>query len=342
MTPVSGQISMSSLRSEIMQSGSGQIRLRADAGNRLGYGTSTNVKMSDFYRAWGATVTCSSSTTIYGTDYGYVNGDNGYNGGLGMGSIDDVTITPTLNCNAAFTSAADSAERINFSYPMDNGYAASNLARLCRDNELKTYSATGEGTGITDLPYVLWYDVDFPGSGTVTIALQWNVAAPPPGGPPPPPPPGGGCCFTNDTLVTMADLSTKEINKIKVGDLILSYNPESNQLETNEVSEIITRVNRSMYRFTLENGKNIRASEDHPFYVIGKGYCSMHPQMTMYGYKNLQNVQTIEIGDRFIDKDGNGIAITAIEPIEHFDTVYTFNNKNKSSPNFYADGVLVY
>jgi hypothetical protein len=153
---------------------------------------------------------------------------------------------------------------------------------------------------------------------------------------------GGGCCFTGDTLVTMADLSTKPIESIQVGDLILSYNPDTQQNETNEVSEIITRVNRVMYEFHLENGTNIRGSQDHPFYVVGKGYCSMNPPMTMNGYKALTDVTFIAVGDKLVDKDRNEILLQNIVPLGLSETVYTFNNKHKTSPNFYANGVLVY
>lgn len=153
---------------------------------------------------------------------------------------------------------------------------------------------------------------------------------------------GGGCCFAGDTLITMADLSTKPIETIEVGDEILSYNPDTQELETNEVSEIITRVNRVMFEYILQNGITIKASDDHPFFVVGKGYASMNPGLTMQGYRSLTSVAQVQAGDSFVDKDGNAIRINQIVSIEYPYTVYTFNNKKKSSPNFFANGVLTY
>jgi hypothetical protein len=153
---------------------------------------------------------------------------------------------------------------------------------------------------------------------------------------------GGGCCFSGDTLITMADHSTKTINTIEVGDQILSYNPDTQELETNEVSEIITRVNRVMFEYILENGITIRASDDHPFFVVGKGYASLNPDLTMQGYRSLSDVMTVEVGDSFVDKNGVAIRIDSIVPTNYPYIVYTFNNKYKSSPNFFANGVLTY
>ena len=153
---------------------------------------------------------------------------------------------------------------------------------------------------------------------------------------------GGGCCFVGDTLVTMSDLSVKPIKNIQIGDEILSYNEETAQLETNEVAQVLTRVNRVMFEYTLQNGITIRASDDHPFFVLGKGYSSLNPELTTQAYRGLSSVAQVEVGDKFVDKDGNAIQINQIVPIEYPYIVYTIVNKNKSSPNFFANGVLTY
>lgn len=153
---------------------------------------------------------------------------------------------------------------------------------------------------------------------------------------------GGGCCFSGDTLITMADNSTKPINMIEVGDQILSYNFDTEQLETNEVAEIITRVNRVMFEYILENGITLKASDDHPLFVVGKGFSSMNPELTKQGYKSLPDVGMIAAGDSLVNKNGNAIRINKIVPIDYPHIVYTLNNRYKSSPTFYANGVLTY
>jgi Subtilase family/Hint module len=157
---------------------------------------------------------------------------------------------------------------------------------------------------------------------------------------------GIGCCFSYDTLITLADGSTKPIGLIEIGDKILSYNTDNNTTFENEVQEIITRKDRDMYRFTLENGTEIIASEDHPFYVVGKGYSSLNPNLTAQGtqgYEVLQGkLNWIKSGDTLLMSDNTEVKINSIEPIVHPDKVFTLSNKIKSYPNYFANGVLVY
>jgi len=351
MTPISGQISMSSLRSEIMQAGSGQVALRGDAGNRLGLGSGANLRLTDLYRSYGATITSGIYNGEYGDQYGYSDGLHG--------TIDDqvilsnVSVQQNVTAVISFTSSGQELMGMNVQFA---NYTAGNVNILATQNTQRTITSIVNPNTSPGIAELYWdQSGTLPSSGTFTIGLRFNDggaidtgggggggAGGGGGGGGQQNGGGGGCCFTHDTEVTMADLSKKNINQIQVGDQILSYNPETQQHETNEVEELITRVNRMMYKYTLANGKEIRASYDHPFFVVGKGYCSMNPALTMNGYKSLTNVQMVEVGDNFVDKDNNSIQVDEIVRIDHFDTVYTFNNKFKTSPNFYADGVLVY
>lgn len=222
-------------------------------------------------------------------------------------------------------------------------------------NNIATYNAAGNATfspgnvsGYTS-NFIANYNAGTENynSPTITAYNPTNVASynpptitgytPPGGGSG-----GGGCCFSGDTLITMSDHSTKPINTIEVGDEILSYNFDTEELETNEVSQIITRVNRVMFEYVLQNGIRIKASDDHPLFVLGKGFSSMNPALTMEGYKSLTDVAMIAAGDSLVDKNGNAIQINQIVPIDYPHIVYTINNRYKSSPTFFANGVLTY
>lgn len=142
------------------------------------------------------------------------------------------------------------------------------------------------------------------------------------------------CCFTPETLITMADMSFKRIDEVVVGDIILSYSEELGQNVPSTVTGIITRVERPMFQYTFANGKILNASEDHPLYVVGKGYASINPTVE---YKEMGIPKTISIGDYVLDESRNEIQIVNIVPIHYPETVYTFQNSV-----FYANGVLVY
>lgn len=155
---------------------------------------------------------------------------------------------------------------------------------------------------------------------------------------------GGLTCFAGETLITMADHTTKAIESIREGDKVLAFNFDSGSVEENIVTNIHVRINRDVYQFTLSNGHKLIVTDDHPLYVLGKGWCSNNPRQTMRAYKSLRNdlVARIKVGDKLFHKDLESVEILDIKRTEYPGKVYTFNNKYKSSPTFFADGILAY
>jgi len=150
-------------------------------------------------------------------------------------------------------------------------------------------------------------------------------------------PPEGSCplcCFTPDTLITLSDMTTKRIDEIQVGDSIVVYNHDLSVNTQLNVDELITRVDRVMYEYTFANGVKLKASDDHPIYVVGKGYASINP---VAEYKNMGIPKQINVDDVVMMQDGEETQIVSIEPIDYDGTVYTFGISK-----FYANGVLVY
>lgn len=143
------------------------------------------------------------------------------------------------------------------------------------------------------------------------------------------------CCFTPDTLITMANGELTPICEIEVGDSIRTRNG------VEQVTEVITRVERPMFMVEFNSGHSLHMSEDHPIYVFhGKGYSSINPTVP---YKDLGVPNVLEIGDKVLslcEKCPTGeksITVTSIEPAEYLHTVYTLGNSE-----FFADGILVY
>lgn len=136
------------------------------------------------------------------------------------------------------------------------------------------------------------------------------------------------CCFTPETLITMANYSTKPIVDVRVGDLILTRGGSK------EVTEIITREFRVMYQIHFADGRILNASEDHPLYVEGKGYAAINP---VGKYKDLGMAEELAIGDFVLDVNGKRNEIVSIADLDYPHTVYTF-----AESEFYANGMLVY
>jgi hypothetical protein len=134
------------------------------------------------------------------------------------------------------------------------------------------------------------------------------------------------CCFTPETLIEMARGIAVPISSIREGDEILTANgPEV-------VKEIITRVNRVMYRITFSDGTFVNASEDHPLDVDGSPR-SVNP---IIDYKHVGLPEKLEVGDIVTTRNGKQ-RIIRIEQIEYPGMVYTLGNVM-----FYANGILVY
>lgn len=136
------------------------------------------------------------------------------------------------------------------------------------------------------------------------------------------------CCFTPDTLITMAGGLQVPIGKVQVGDEIRV----EQGFET--VTEIITQFERTMYLLTFADGRVLRASDDHPLYVHGKGYAAIKP---VDGYKDLGKPELLKIGDKIRDEQGHLNEIVSVDLIDYPGVVFTFENSK-----FYANGMLVY
>lgn len=86
-------------------------------------------------------------------------------------------------------------------------------------------------------------------------------------------------CLTGDTKVLMADGKTKRLDKVKPGDLVVSYNEDSKNFEPKEVLNFLNQGEKETYTITMENGEKIRATADHEF-------------LTKEGWKKLKDLST--------------------------------------------------
>ncbi len=144
-----------------------------------------------------------------------------------------------------------------------------------------------------------------------------------------------GCCLTPDTPITMANGSLMPIGKVQKGDMILVWNLETCKQEEQEVTGLIIRTNRTMYRIHFEDGRILEISDEHPFFVKGKGPASLDHHG--HEYKNLGLPRKLMLGDMVTDQNGMYQEIVKIELIDYPGPVSTFENSL-----FYASALVVY
>lgn len=80
-------------------------------------------------------------------------------------------------------------------------------------------------------------------------------------------------CTPEGTLITLENGTTKEIQDIKVGDRVNSFDLEKNKIASNEVRETYSRDYEDvMVNVELEDGTILNLTPNHPVYVKNSGW----------------------------------------------------------------------
>ena len=133
-------------------------------------------------------------------------------------------------------------------------------------------------------------------------------------------------CLTGDTLITLADGSSKRIDQLTLNDKVLSYNPETLLLEPDEITYTDATENKSFTeydRWTFEDGSVVKTVHRHRFYNVER-------QAMVY-------MDEWKIGEHAITIDDKKIALVGHETITEETRHYTIFTKNQ---NYFANGLL--
>jgi hypothetical protein len=79
---------------------------------------------------------------------------------------------------------------------------------------------------------------------------------------------GGGDdgCFLANTKISTTT-GQKDIEEIKDGDMVLSFDPTTRKISENTVASVIKTTKPSYFEITTKSGRVIKATAEHPFYV---------------------------------------------------------------------------
>ena len=147
-------------------------------------------------------------------------------------------------------------------------------------------------------------------------------------------------CFVGGTEILLANGDVKLIENIVVGDVALTFNHDTNEVEEKEVEQVISkRVNKTV-KYTFENGKTLQCTVDHPLYCnTCDSYCAFDPELAYksYGLK----VGQLEAGMELKTSEDSSLKISSIEEVEESVVVYNLN-KVEGNHNFYANGLLAH
>lgn len=147
------------------------------------------------------------------------------------------------------------------------------------------------------------------------------------------------CCFVKGTKIRMYDNTIKNIEDVKIGDSVLTYNEVTKIQEPGEVREIVNPVKTNIVEYKLSNNTTIRSTTCHPYWVIDKGWSSLNPELTksLYNFevhKILKNDKLLSINNTHINIDDVTELITK--------EVTTYNIGIMGNHTYYANDILVH
>jgi len=162
--------------------------------------------------------------------------------------------------------------------------------------------------------------------------------------------PGPSSCFIKGTEISMADGSRKPIEKVEVGDMVKTYNEETENIENNKVLSLQSPI-REGY-FELRHGKDnklLGITDEHPLYsardkgdgITEMGWRSIVPESTISVYPHLNFVGKLNVGDFILDDELKWHKVNSIDYIKG--DIQTYNLWNVENTNtFFAGGVLAH
>ncbi len=130
-------------------------------------------------------------------------------------------------------------------------------------------------------------------------------------------------CFLAGTKISMADGSYKNIEDIKSGDIVLSYNLNKKEFVESRVEKLLLFNEDRMDEYYLEINDNICVTPNHYFYVNNKWI----------------RADQIKMGDLILNHHLKGIKVDSIEKV--YSKSVTYDLKLESYNTYFSETFLV-
>lgn len=146
-------------------------------------------------------------------------------------------------------------------------------------------------------------------------------------------------CFASGTKILMTDKSEKNIELIKTGDSIFTFDNQTNQLFKTAVTQLVTTRHSNLIKLIFDD-REIIVTDDHPFFTDNKQWSSVNPDKSNYSYLQDKFVTQLSINDKvFVPSDNKFIRLKNIEQLAGEQLTYTIEITTGDS--FVANGLLV-
>lgn len=147
-------------------------------------------------------------------------------------------------------------------------------------------------------------------------------------------------CFEGNTHVATAN-GIRPIKDIKLGTEIIAFNEKSKTISYDIVTTIAKSLHSLCAIIKFEDGTSLKATVDHPLYIVGKGWCAVNVNRLeeMYGV----SVEQLEEGDVCLSINNGELShsrVISIEVNPCSELFYCLATKNNHS--FFANGILAH
>lgn len=132
---------------------------------------------------------------------------------------------------------------------------------------------------------------------------------------------GGGGCFLAGTPITMADGTTKPIEKIQAGDTILAFDEISKTMKPDKV-------------------KMVHDPVEVPYYLVVNDAMQLTPNHRVRSKGEWIEIGKLKVGDTLTAPDGSDVPIKSIKRIDEKVAVYNF--AVNPFETYVANGVIVH
>jgi len=160
----------------------------------------------------------------------------------------------------------------------------------------------------------------------------------------------GGWCFVKETKITMSDNTLKNIEDVKIGDEVISWNEETKKLSTAKVIKLKRPIHKNMVTIEWEHGVTTNTF-DHPFYSVTKNeWISYKPELTSDRY-DFDDVQQLEVGNPTnpigdiglsLDKNNKLVESKILSVKENIEETQTYIFELDKDNTFFANGILTH
>ena len=134
-----------------------------------------------------------------------------------------------------------------------------------------------------------------------------------------------GACFIAGTLI-LTEKGIEEIENIKIGDYVLSYNERTGDKEYKKVVNTFNYLKTELYHIITNDNQKISVTPEHPFYVLGEGWIM---------------AKDLIVGDMFFALSGNTVAIREIRHEFLKEPILVYNFEVSENHNYFVLGKAV-